>query len=376
MQALKSPPRAAARNRSSVGPGRWPVWLDIRCSMGRRTWPPLAGRGVAVTVAVVPFKGPWLRGHGGPGWHHERPSSLTDPYHGFVVDVGRFMFADPFGCAGREKGRGSCWISSSCAETGARGPGCDAGLALPEDAPVAQALALDERRRAIRVRAEVLPRRAQQRLEADRPAHARWEARPRGRRCRRTCRPSATRSRRWTKSWRRWRRSLQDAMLRIPEMCRIRACRSGPTSCDNVVVRQWGEPRAFDFEPLPHWDSARAGHHRLRARREDDPARASMFCAALARGCSGRSSPGCSICTREHGYTEVYPPYMVQGGDAGRHGHLPKFGDNVYRDAEEDLWFIPTAEVPVTNLYRDEILDGAICRSTRWPTPSASGGRR
>src|SRR5262249_61112679 len=62
--------------------------------------------------------------------------------------------------------------------------------------------------------------------------------------------------------------------------------------------------------------------------------------------------------TREHGYTEVYPPAMVKGECLVGTGNLPKFGDNLYRDAEEDLWFIPTAEVPVTNLYRDEVLEG------------------
>ena len=60
-----------------------------------------------------------------------------------------------------------------------------------------------------------------------------------------------------------------------------------------------------------------------------------------------------------HGYTEIYPPYMVAARIAwSAPGNLPKFGDNLYHDAEEDLWLIPTAEVPLTNLYRDEILDG------------------
>ena len=63
--------------------------------------------------------------------------------------------------------------------------------------------------------------------------------------------------------------------------------------------------------------------------------------------------------TQKHGYVEIYPPYMVRRECLVGTGNLPKFGDNLYRDAEEDFWFIPTAEVPVTNLYRDEILDGA-----------------
>ncbi len=61
---------------------------------------------------------------------------------------------------------------------------------------------------------------------------------------------------------------------------------------------------------------------------------------------------------RGHGYTEIYPPYMVKSEVLVGTGNLPKFGDNLYHDAEEDFWWIPTAEVPVTNLYRDEILDG------------------
>jgi seryl-tRNA synthetase len=63
--------------------------------------------------------------------------------------------------------------------------------------------------------------------------------------------------------------------------------------------------------------------------------------------------------TREHGYTEVYPPFMVHQEAMVGAAHLPKFGDNMYYDAEDDFWFIGTAEVPLTNLYREEILDGA-----------------
>jgi seryl-tRNA synthetase len=63
--------------------------------------------------------------------------------------------------------------------------------------------------------------------------------------------------------------------------------------------------------------------------------------------------------TRDHGYVEIYPPAMVRGECLVGTAQLPKFADTVYRDIEEDFWWIPTAEVPVTNLYRDEILDGA-----------------
>ena len=81
--------------------------------------------------------------------------------------------------------------------------------------------------------------------------------------------------------------------------------------------------------------------------------------------------------TQKHGYIEIYPPYMVRRECLVGTGNLPKFGDNLYRDAEEDFWFIPTAEVPVTNLYRDEILDGArAADQATSPTPPASGASR
>ena len=79
----------------------------------------------------------------------------------------------------------------------------------------------------------------------------------------------------------------------------------------------------------------------------------------------------------EQGYTEIYPPYMVKGECLVGTAQLPKFADTVYRDIEEDFYFVPTAEVPVTNMYRDEVLDAAICcPSSTSPTPPAFGARR
>ena len=100
-----------------------------------------------------------------------------------------------------------------------------------------------------------------------------------------------------------------------------------------------------------------ARHHRLRARRED------LRLALLRAERRGRAAAAradhldARPAHREHGYVEVYPPAMVKRECLVGTGNLPKFGDNLYRDAEEDFWFVPTAEVPVTNLYRDEILD-------------------
>ena len=101
--------------------------------------------------------------------------------------------------------------------------------------------------------------------------------------------------------------------------------------------------------------------------------RAAVFicCAARARACQrALSSWFLDVHTSEHGYEEIYPPFMVREQCMVGTGNLPKFGDNLYRDAEEDYWFIPTAEVPVTNMHRDEILDaGTLPRKYVASTP-------
>jgi len=131
----------------------------------------------------------------------------------------------------------------------------------------------------------------------------------------------------------------------------------GPDESHNVVVRQWGTPRTFDFEPLPHWDLGEtlgiidfergvkmSGTRFFVLRGEGASLHRALINFFLDVG------------IREHGYTEVYPPFMVHEDAMVCAAHLPKFRDNMYHDAEEDFWFIGTAEVPLTNLYRDEIL--------------------
>ena len=132
-----------------------------------------------------------------------------------------------------------------------------------------------------------------------------------------------------------------------------------PDEAGNVVVKEWGEKPAFDFTPQPHWEiGERAGHHRSGARRQTigQP----LLCAQGRRRAPAACAlpTGFSTCIRPStAMTEVYPPFMVREHCMVGTGNLPKFGDNLYRDAEEDYWLIPTAEVPVTNLYRDEIID-------------------
>jgi seryl-tRNA synthetase len=133
----------------------------------------------------------------------------------------------------------------------------------------------------------------------------------------------------------------------------------GPDETANVVVRTIGEPRAFDFTPLPHWElGPRLGIIDFDRGVKISGSRFYVLRAAGARLQRALIAWMLDVHTREHGYSEIYPPAMVKRECLVGTGNLPKFGDNLYRDAEDDLWFVPTAEVPVTNLYRDEMLEG------------------
>jgi seryl-tRNA synthetase len=132
----------------------------------------------------------------------------------------------------------------------------------------------------------------------------------------------------------------------------------GADESANVIVRTEGTPATFDFPPLPHWDLG----PQLGIIDFERGAKVSGSRFYVLRGTGARLQRALitwmlDLHTREHGYTEVYPPAMVKGECLVGTGQLPKFGDNLYRDAEEDLWLVPTAEVPVTNLYRDELLE-------------------
>jgi seryl-tRNA synthetase len=132
----------------------------------------------------------------------------------------------------------------------------------------------------------------------------------------------------------------------------------GADESANVVVRTVGTPRAFDFEPRPHWEIGEA----LGIIDFERGAKISGSRFYVLRGAGAHLQRALinwmlDLHVREHGYAEVYPPAMVREECLVGTGNLPKFGDNLYRDAEENIWFIPTAEVPVTNLYRDEILE-------------------
>jgi seryl-tRNA synthetase len=132
----------------------------------------------------------------------------------------------------------------------------------------------------------------------------------------------------------------------------------GKDETENVVVRTVGELRHFDFAPLPHWELGTS----LGIIDFERGVKISGSRFYVLRGDGARLQRALitymiDLHVQKHGYTEVYPPFLVRRETLVGTGQLPKFADNLYFDAEDDLWLIPTAEVPVTNLHREEILE-------------------
>jgi len=153
-------------------------------------------------------------------------------------------------------------------------------------------------------------------------------------------------------------RKLQEVLLQIPNLPHASVPR-GRSSEDNQEVRRWGVPPSFGFDPKPHWEIGDALE-------VIDLGRATKIAGARFPLLKGRgalleralSNFMLDLHTQEHGYTEIFPPLMVNRASMIGTGQLPKFEADLFRTMEEDLFLIPTAEVPVTNIHRDEILDG------------------
>ena len=149
---------------------------------------------------------------------------------------------------------------------------------------------------------------------------------------------------------------LNDAMLQVPNMPH-ESVPVGRDESENVVVRTWGQPKEFDFEPLPHWDLGPT----LDIIDFERGVKLSGTRFYVLKGMGARLQRALitwmlDLHINEHGYTEIYPPFMVREECMWGAGQLPKFLDNIYHDVEDDAWFIGTAEIPLTNLHRDEIL--------------------
>jgi seryl-tRNA synthetase len=134
----------------------------------------------------------------------------------------------------------------------------------------------------------------------------------------------------------------------------------GQSSADNVVVRTWGEPARPDFEPKAHWDLGPAlGIIDFERATKISGSRFAVLMGAAAQMERALINFMLTLHTTEHGYTEVLPPFLVSSATLYGTGQLPKFETDLFKIAGDwDLFLIPTAEVPVTNLYRGEILDG------------------
>jgi seryl-tRNA synthetase len=134
----------------------------------------------------------------------------------------------------------------------------------------------------------------------------------------------------------------------------------GHSSADNPVVRTWGEPRRFDFEPRAHWDlGPQLGILDFERATKISGSRFAVLMGAGAQLERALINYMLHLHTTRHGYTEVQPPFLVSASTLYGTGNLPKFEADLFKIAGDwDLYLIPTAEVPVTNLYRGEILDG------------------
>jgi len=132
----------------------------------------------------------------------------------------------------------------------------------------------------------------------------------------------------------------------------------GGTAEDNVEVRRSGEPRKFDFEPKAHWDlGPELGILDLERAAKVTGARFAVYWGLGAKLERALINFMLETHTREHGYTEVLPPFLINSASLFGTGNLPKFAEDLFKIEKHDFWLAPTAEVPVTNLYRDETLD-------------------
>ncbi len=136
----------------------------------------------------------------------------------------------------------------------------------------------------------------------------------------------------------------------------------GKSAEDNVEVRRWGTPPKFDFTPKAHWElGEQLGVLDFERATKLSGARFAVYWDLGARLERVLANLMLDLHTGEHGYTEVLPPFLVNSESMYGTGQLPKFASDLFKvpHGEKDLWLIPTAEVPVTNLYRDEVLEGS-----------------
>lgn len=177
------------------------------------------------------------------------------------------------------------------------------------------------------------------------------------------------------------RAQLDELLLRVPNVFH-ESVPIGETEDDNVVLREWGTKPAYDFPVRTHYDLGET----LGILDLERAAQVAGSRFAFLRGEGARLDRALiqlmlDLHTREHGYTEVEPPYLVNSASMIGTANLPKFGDEAFKVDGYDLWLIPTAEVPLTNMHRDEILEGAqlplryVAYSPCWRSEAGAAGK-
>jgi seryl-tRNA synthetase len=177
------------------------------------------------------------------------------------------------------------------------------------------------------------------------------------------------------------KRDLDELLLTVPNIFHP-SVPIGKSEADNVVVREWGTKPSFDFQPRTHYDIGES----LGIMDFERAARVTGSRFAFLRAAGARLERALvqfmlDMHTREHGYVELLPPFLVNSDSMVGTANLPKFGDQSFRLADRDLWLVPTAEVPVTNYHREEILDGAslplnyVAYSPCWRSEAGAAGK-
>jgi seryl-tRNA synthetase len=176
-------------------------------------------------------------------------------------------------------------------------------------------------------------------------------------------------------------RERDELLLRVPNLFH-ESVPIGESEADNVVIREWGSKPEFDFEPRPHYEIGEA----LGIMDFEHAARVSGSRFAFLTGAGARLERALvqfmlNLHTQEHGYTEVYSPLLVNSASMVGTAQLPKFAEDAFRVEDRDLWLIPTAEVPVTNMHREEMLDAArlplryVCYSPCFRSEAGAAGK-
>ncbi|HET6309677.1 MAG TPA: serine--tRNA ligase [Candidatus Nitrosotalea sp.] len=177
------------------------------------------------------------------------------------------------------------------------------------------------------------------------------------------------------------KRERDDLLLRVPNLF-DESVPIGKTEADNKVAREWGTKPEFDFTPRTHYDLGES----LGIMDFEHAARVTGSRFAFLLGDGARLERALvqfmlDVHTREHGYTEVWPPMLVNSASMVGTANLPKFADQAFKVEDKDLWLIPTAEVPVTNFHRDEILEGDrlpmkyVAYAPSWRTEAGAAGK-